>query len=146
MRKLWLRHTLGRMSLRSKWHVQKWVISNGHLKCRILKLRRNIKLRKRDMITMHPCYALNHETKWVLPRFREEEDKAAKDSTLQNKCPLGIGREGEKWKEQAETWENQVQIQGLLCLLMSMLITFILFFPCCEMRPTMLLWRTAYKN
>lgn len=41
-------------------------------------------------------------------------DKAAKDSTLQNKYPLGLGREGEKWKEQAETQENWVQIQALL--------------------------------
>lgn len=47
---------------------------------------------------MHPCYTPNHETKWDLPRFSEEKDKAAKDRTLQNKYPLGIGRERKKLK------------------------------------------------
>lgn len=97
-----------------------------------------IKPRKRDTVTTHPCYALNHEIKWALPSFRGEEDKAGKDSTLQNKYPLEKGREGEKWKEEAETRENWVQIQAQLysaypCLFWSLSPVF----------P--MLWNVTYK-
>lgn len=44
------------------------------------------------MIPLHPCYALNHETRRALAKLRVVGDKAPK-ITLQNEYPLGVGRE-----------------------------------------------------
>jgi hypothetical protein len=55
----------------------------GSWKCRIQDLRRkpsSIQLRGKDMVIIHPCYILVHDSRWTFPKHIIEGEKAAKVS------------------------------------------------------------------